>query len=70
MMRFCWGEDPISAGLRAGGTWRSWRTSCSLMHLEEFALRPVNRLSGGEAQKVMIARALAQEPESFYWTSP
>ena len=33
------------------------------MKLEDFALRNVAELSGGEAQKVMLARALAQEPK-------
>ena len=32
------------------------------MKLESYALRSVSELSGGEAQKVLIARALAQEP--------
>lgn len=32
------------------------------LHLEELALRSLDEMSGGEIQKVMIARALAQEP--------
>jgi len=32
------------------------------LSLEDFALRKVNHLSGGEMQKVAIARALAQQP--------
>ena len=32
------------------------------MNLEQFAMHNVSELSGGEAQKVMLARALAQEP--------
>lgn len=40
------------------------------MHLEEFANRSAEALSGGEKQKIAIARAMAQEPKLMVFDEP
>ena len=40
------------------------------MHLKEYSLRMVDELSGGERQKIAIARAMAQEPKLMVFDEP
>jgi zinc/manganese transport system ATP-binding protein len=58
--------------LRFPGT-RDWdvaRNSMELVGMGSYWTRPVGKLSGGEFQKILLARALAQEPDVFLLDEP
>ncbi len=58
-------------GLKSGDTdYKAVEKILMDMHLEEYAFRMVDELSGGERQKIAIARAMAQEPKLMVFDVP
>ena len=58
-------------GLNSGdGDYKAVEQILMDMHLEEYAFRNVEELSGGERQKIAIARAMAQEPKLMVFDEP
>jgi len=50
--------------------WRAVDQALALVGMTHLAQRPIGHLSGGELQRVSIARCLAQEPEIFLLDEP
>lgn len=50
--------------------WSVVDRSMRLVGMESYADRPVGKLSGGEFQKILLARAIAQEPDMFLLDEP
>lgn len=50
--------------------WSTAQNAMEIVGMSSFYYRPIGKLSGGEFQKILLARAIAQEPDLFLLDEP